>query len=178
MSLIILNDWFINEDRSIIYYDTTRVTDLSTGNKKSVVPASSLAAVAGTENEPRSTMMYEHRVAFQLGKHQVFESIQFEGYQLSYKQGKNYYTFAMPRARRQQAPPTSATVTEVTPATKKGEKKQRFFTFAQSQDEVEILLGLKEASLVESVGEQTEQTESVNESVTEPTAELTEVISQ
>ena len=176
MSLIILNDWFINEDRSIIYYDTNRVTDLSTGNKKSVVPASSLAAVAGTDNEPRSTMMYEHRVAFQLGKHQVFESIQFEGYQLSYKQGKNYYTFAMPRARRQQAPPASATVAEVTTivATKKGEKKQRVLSFAQSQDEVEILLGLKEAPPVEPPTEQTEPTAEP----TEPTAELTEVISQ
>ncbi len=83
MSLIILNDWFINEDKSIIYYDTTKVQELSTNNKKSVVPASSLAAVAGTDVEPRSVIMHEHRIAFQPGKHQVFESVQFEGYQLS-----------------------------------------------------------------------------------------------
>ncbi len=174
MSLIILNDWFINEDHSIIYYDTTKVHELSTGNKKSVVPASSLAAVAGTDIEPKSVVMHEHRVAFQPGKHQVFESVQFEGYQLSYRKGNNYYTLAMPRGRRlQAAPPTTAPAavpSETTP-TKKGEKKQKVFTFAQTQDEVEILLGLKEAPPPEPV------TEQVAES-TEPVAELTEVVSQ
>ncbi len=180
MSLIILNDWFINEDRSIIYYDTTKVQELSTGNKKSVVPASSLAAVAGTDIEPKSVVMHEHRVPFQPGKHQVFESVQFEGYQLSYRKGNNYYTLAMPRGRRlQAAPPTTAPATvpsETTPTpTKKGEKKQKVFTFAQTQDEVEILLGLKEAPPPEPVVESTEQ---VTEQQTEPIAELTEVVSQ
>jgi hypothetical protein len=174
MSLIILNDWFINEDRSIIYYDTTKVQELSTGNKKSVVPASSLAAVAGTDIEPRSVVMHEHRVTFQPGKHQVFESVQFEGYQLSYRKGNNYYTLAMPRGRRlQAAPPTTAPAavpSETTPTpTKKGDKKQqRVLTFTQTQDEVEILLGLKEAPPPEPVVEQ----------VTEPVVELQEVVSQ
>jgi hypothetical protein len=183
MSLIILNDWFINEDRSIIYYDTNRVAELSTGNKKSVVPASSLAAVAGTDIEPKSVVMHEHRVQFQPGKHQVFESVQFEGYQVSYRQGKNYYTFAMPRGRRlQTAPPTTAVpaVAEVaTPQTKKSEKKQKVVTFAQSQDEVEILLGLKEAPPPEPVVETTETTETTE--TAEPAVqvvELQEVVSQ
>ncbi len=183
MSLIILNDWFINEDKSIIYYDTTKVLELSTNNKKSVVPASSLAAVAGTDIEPKSVIMHEHRIAFQPGKHQVFESAQFEGYQISYKHAKNYYTLAMPRARRRQAAPTATApapvptaTTPVTP-TKKGEKQQRVITYAQSQDDVEILLGLKEAPPPEPVVESTESTESTTQ-VTEPIAELTEVVSQ
>ena len=33
MSLIVLNEWFINEDKSIIYYDTNRVSDFATNNK-------------------------------------------------------------------------------------------------------------------------------------------------
>jgi hypothetical protein len=171
MSLIILNDWFINEDKSIIYYDTTKVSDLSTNNKKSVVPAANLAAVAGTDVEPRSVIMHEHRVAFQPSKHQVFESIQFEGYQVAYRQGKNYYTLAMPRGRRRQVAPSTTSTAEVVTSetpTKRGEKKQRVVNFAQSQDEVEILLGLKEAP--PPVTETTEPTE--------PVAELTEVVSQ
>lgn len=171
MSLIILNDWFINEDKSIIYYDTTKVLELSTGNKKSVVPASSLAAVAGTDNEPRSVVMHEHRIAFQPGKHQVFESSQFEGYQLSYRTPKNQYIMAMSRSRRRVAPPSATPVTTTTPEvkpTKKGEKQQRVITYAQSQDDIEILLGLKEAPPAEPVAE----------TPAEPVAELTEVVSQ
>ena len=183
MSLIILNDWFINEDKSITYYDTIRVVDFSTGNKKSVVPASSLSAVAGTDNEPKSVMMYEHHIAFQGGKRQVFESSQFEGYQLSYKQGKNYYTFAMPRGRRRRVTPTATAVPEVTTVapSKKGEKQHRVISYAQTQDEVEILLGLKEAPPVDSVVEPTEPVVELTEPVvelTEPVVELTEIVSQ
>jgi hypothetical protein len=180
MSLIVLNDWFINEDKSIIYYDTKCVSELSTGNKKLVVPASSLAAVAGTDNEPRSVMMYEHRILFQSGKNKVFESTQFEGYQFSYKQGKNYYTIVMSRGRRRQAAPTVVAPVIATPTTpaKKTEKQYRVLTFAQTQDDVEILLGLKEASVQEPVQEPVQV--SVQESVQEPVqvVELQEVVSQ
>ena len=81
MSLIILNNWFVNNDKSILFYDKVENKEYSTGNKKKVIVGETSNIVRG--NVVKSNVeenLFEHR--FVTSGCVLRESSQFTGYEL------------------------------------------------------------------------------------------------
>jgi hypothetical protein len=147
MSLIIPNDWFVNEDKSIIFYDTTRHKECCTNKSKKVVPS---WATTSTSKEVKLVQMFEHRIAGQPSNFQISPSQQFEGFQVYYK-SKFSIVLALSLGRRQR------------------EGKE----YSQTQEEIEVLFGLREAPVSEQTVEST-----VESTVPVPIVELESIVVQ
>lgn len=124
MSLIIPNDWFVNEDKSITFYDTTRHKDCCTNKTKNVVP--SWAAANPTAKEVKLVQMYEHQLTGKPSNFQISPSTQFDGFQVYYK-SKFSIILALSLGRRVR------------------ENKE----YTQTQEQIEVLFGLREPEPVE-----------------------------
>jgi hypothetical protein len=123
MSLILCNDWFVNSDKTVTFYDTTLHQEFKTGQKKDG--------------------KYEHVVNFT--KHAPYVSTQVIGYQISMVK-KHSYVMVLTLGRRLR-------LVNETEGEKKKEKKD---TFVQTQDDIEILFGLKEGKLSTEVEQETQ----------------------
>jgi hypothetical protein len=151
MSLIVCNEWFVNNDKSLTFYDGARHKDFYVNKSKSVVPV--WASVASSRTEAKSITMYEHHVPLANIKFRVYPSAQFEGYQIDFTKYHSYI-LALSKQRR----------------VRNGKE------FVQSEAEVEVIFGLREPEPVQEVAE--EVTEVVTETTeTTETTELTEVVS-
>lgn len=147
MSLIVCNEWFVNNDKSLTFYDSTRHKDFYVNKSKPVVPV--WANVASSRSEARSITMYEHHVPLSTIKFRVYPSVQFEGYQVDFTKNQSYI-LALSKQRR----------------VRDGKE------FVQSEVDVEVIFGLREPEPVEEpVQESTEQTSEATE-----TAEVTEPV--
>jgi hypothetical protein len=127
MSLIIPNDWFVNEDKSIIFYDTIRHKDCCTNKSKKVIPT---WAAASQTKEVKPVQMFEHRIAGQPSNFKISASQQFDGFQVYFK-SKFSILLALSLGRRLR------------------EGKE----YNQTPEEVEVLFGLREAPVVETTVE-------------------------
>jgi hypothetical protein len=151
MSLIVCNEWFVNNDKSLTFYDGARHKDFYVNKSKSVVPV--WASVASSRTEAKSITMYEHHVPLANIKFRVYPSAQFEGYQIDFTKYHSYI-LALSKQRR----------------VRNGKE------FVQSEAEVEVIFGLREPEPVpEPVAEET--TEAVTETTQTEVTELTEVVS-
>jgi hypothetical protein len=148
MSLIILNDWFVNEDKSITFYDTTRHKECCTNKTKSVAPAWALSNPSN--KEVKLVQMYEHHLSGTTSNFKVYPSEQFDGFQVYFKSSKMSLTLALSLNRR----------------VREGKE------FLQTKEEVEVLFGLREAPVVESV-DHADHADQV-----EPVAELESIVVQ
>ncbi len=151
MSLTVCSEWSVDADKNVTYFDQMRNQKFATGVTKKVT----------VEDSTKPVNMYEHK--FNFGTSKPYMSTQFNGYQIDYRpkttkaghMAENHL-FVLPIFRRQRG--TSENKKEI--------------VFAQTQDDVEVFLGLQEPKPVEApVTEQaTESTEPVAET-TEPVAE-------
>jgi hypothetical protein len=127
MSLIILNNWFVNNDKSIMFYDKVQNVDYSTGNKKKVIVGETSTMVRG--NVVKSNVeenLYEHK--FVTTGCALRESTQFTGYEL------------VNRTVHNRVPKTIIFVLALGRRIKENKK------FVQEQKDVEILFGLSTES--------------------------------
>ena len=159
MSLIIPNDWFVNEDKSIIFYDTTRHKDCCTNKSKKVVPS---WATTTTAKEVKLVQMFEHRVTGSPSNFQISPSQQFDGFQVYFK-SKFSLTLALSLGRRLR------------------EGKE----YVQKLEEIEVLFGLREAPVAESTMEstmestaETPDTQDTPETPETPVVELESIVVQ
>ena len=131
-----MNEWFVNEDKSITFYDAQQFTDFSTGLSRTQLKSEN-------ENETVTVKMYEHKA--NLGDKVPKVSTQVAGYDVSLKSPKSRYStqFIMPLGRRLRVSVTNEKTKKVTNE------------FAQTQDQVEIIVGLQEAPEVEETVEVT-----------------------
>ena len=137
MSLIVCNDWFVNNsDKTITFTDTVLHTEFKT---------------TGVKKDGK----YEHVVSY--AKSKPYVSTQFTGYQLSVIK-KNSYVFVFAIGRRLRLASASEAEAEK-------EKREKKSNFVQIEEDIEIMFGLKEGKLStekeEEPVEQTEQKESV-----------------
>ena len=123
MSLIILNNWFVNNDKSILFYDKVENKEYSTGNKKKVIVGETSNIVRG--NVVKSNVeenLFEHR--FVTSGCVLRESSQFTGYEL------------VRRTVTNRIPKTVIFVLALGRRLKENKK------FVQEQKEVEVLFGM------------------------------------
>ena len=146
MSLIVCNEWFVNNDKSLTFYDNNRHKDFYVNKSKAVVPV--WASVASSRTEARPITMYEHHVPLANIKFRVYPSVQFDGYLVDFAK----YNLVLSKQRRI-----------------RNDKE-----FTQSEAEVEVIFGLREPEPVAEEPVAEEVVESVAEEViTQP---LTEVV--
>jgi hypothetical protein len=130
MSLIIPNDWFVNEDKSITFYDTSRHKDCCTNKTKNVVP--SWAVANPTNKEVKLVQMHEHQLSGKPSNFKIYPSQQFDGFQVDFKNNKLSLILALSLGRRVR------------------ENKE----YIQTQEHIEVLFGLREPEpVVEQVSE-------------------------
>jgi hypothetical protein len=151
MSLTVCSDWTVDAEKNITYFDQFRNQKFATGAAKKV----------SLDESSKTVNMYEHK--FNYGTFKPFTSTQFTGYQIDYrvknpKGGRiiDNHMFVLPIFRR----------------LKGASDNKREIVFVQTQDDIEIFLGLKEVSiqeLVEVVVE--ESSEPVKDEVQEQSVE-------
>ncbi len=148
MSLTVCSDWTIDAEKNITYFDQARNQKFATGTTKKVT----------IEEGSKPVNMYEHK--FNYGTFKPYNSTQFTGYQIDFRVKNpkgghmvDNHMFVLPIFRRLRG--TSDNKREV--------------VFAQTQDDVEIFLGLKEAPVKEETPEQS--TEPAKEEVQEQSTE-------
>ncbi len=151
-----MNEWFVNEDKSITFYDAQQFTDFATGLSRTQLKSEN-------ENETVTIKMYEHKA--HLGEKVPKLSPQVNGYDVSLKSPKSRYStqFIMPLGRRLRVPVTNEKTKKVTNE------------FSQTQDQVEILVGLQEAPELEEAPE-VEEALVTTEVTTETTSPVVETV--
>jgi hypothetical protein len=149
MSLTVCSDWTIDVEKNITYFDQARNQKFATGVTKKV----------SLDESSKTVNMYEHK--FNYGTFKPYTSTQFNGYQIDYrvknpKSGHmvDNHMFVLPIFRR----------------LKGTSDNKREIVFVQTQDDIEIFLGFKEAPVQEVVVEE-QSAESVKEEVQEQSTE-------
>lgn len=128
MSLLIVNDWFVNQDKTITFYDTQKHSEFANGKTKEI-PSEDKQKVKSKETGQVSyeTVMqkkFEH--VFNPKGCVLTTSTQFTGFQLSRKgvlTGPSTVVLALGRRMKENK------------------------NFLQTEEEVEVLFGLREAPL-------------------------------
>jgi hypothetical protein len=127
MSCILMNEWFVNQDKSITFFDKERHTELANGKSKQVPTTESKKKVDRKTGKvsytPIMLTMYEHVLS---GENPTpVKSTQITGYQTEFKSKKERrsITMLMPFGRRQM------------------ENKKPL----QTEEDIEVLFGYREA---------------------------------
>lgn len=127
MSILIVNDWFVNQDKTITFYDTQKHLVFANGKTKEI-PSENKQKVKST-----NTGQVTYEIVMQKKFEHVFNptncmlttSTQFTGFQLSRKGIRNgISTVVLALGRRM-----------------KENKK-----FLQTEEEIEIIFGMREAT--------------------------------
>jgi hypothetical protein len=152
MAHILMNEWFVNDDKSITFYDKVKHAEFANGKSKQVASNDSKKVVdrktGKVTYDAVMVTMHEHTVS---NFPKPVRSTQITGYEIDYKSVKERRTISLllPFGRRRM------------------ENKKA----VQTDDDIEILFGFKEAPVVETSEATPEATEPVT--TTEVPAETT-----
>ncbi len=132
-----MNEWFVNDDKSITFYDKVKHAEFANGKSKQVASNDAKKVVdrktGKVTYDAIMVTMHEHTVS---NYTTPVRSTQITGYEIDYKSVKERRTISLllPFGRRRM------------------ENKKA----VQSEDDIEILFGFKEAPVVETPPEATE----------------------
>ena len=143
MSILIVNDWFVNQDKTITFYDTLKHTEFANGKTKEIPSESKQKVKKENGKVTQETVLikkFEH--VLNPKGYMLTTSTQFTGFQITRKSVRNApNTFVLSLGRRMK------------------ENKN----FLQTEEEVEVLFGLREAPVEEDETEEGEKTEKTEE---------------